>query len=112
MGAPRTPGGGGWVPAALEGRGRTSAARKSPRLGALYEALRRVKEDVQSARGPGPLRSMAMGPNPNRSPSEHPNPTTKLPFPFLIFCFCWGPHCFPLTRQKRYCFAGVVVPAK
>ena len=30
-------------------------------------------------------------------------------FAFLLF---WGSLCFPLTRQKIYFFAGVLIPAK
>ena len=30
---------------------------------------------------------------------------------FICFSLFWGSVCFPLTRQKRCLFAGVLIPA-
>ena len=38
-----------------------------------------------------------------------PSPELAPPFPFLLFS---SPLCFPLTKQKRFVFAGVLIPAK
>ena len=37
-------------------------------------------------------------------------PRMSSPLFFLLLLF-WGPLCVPLTRQNRYVFAGVLIPA-
>ena len=40
-----------------------------------------------------------------------PQGLSRISSPFCFFAFL-GSLCFPLTRQKRYFFAGVLIPAQ